>query len=150
MLRPRRSWIERLASKRSSMNRANHQENIRRRRLLAQSLERRFVLASGASCKRASQSCMDRRHKCENSEIIAEYELVIEELNAADRTRHLGSPRPRECDFIPDRSKPLQKQPDTHVAMRFDLRAKFEPAENTINALQERLSEIKDRPLESY
>ncbi|KAA1260418.1 hypothetical protein LF1_29580 [Rubripirellula obstinata] len=41
-----------------------------------------------------------------------------------------------------------KEQAETHEATRADLRAKYEPAENTVSVLQKRLSEIEDRLLE--
>jgi len=40
------------------------------------------------------------------------------------------------------------EQAETHEAILADLRAKFELADNTVNALQARLSDIEDRLLE--
>ncbi|MDB4664635.1 hypothetical protein OAE63_01415, partial [bacterium] len=41
-----------------------------------------------------------------------------------------------------------KEQAETHDAVLADLRDKYEPAENTVNALQSRLSDIEDRLLE--
>ncbi|KAA1260422.1 hypothetical protein LF1_29620 [Rubripirellula obstinata] len=41
-----------------------------------------------------------------------------------------------------------KEQAETHEATRADLRAKYEPAENAANVLQECLSGIEDRLLE--
>lgn len=111
--------------------------------------------------KRALQARMKLRNTCEDRELVAEYDAVVEELSAADHTRASLAEEmdKREGWMRQDKEKakatPFKNEANryaeqvaTHEAILADLRAKYEPDENTVNALQERLAEIEDRLLE--
>lgn len=111
--------------------------------------------------KRANQARMDLRQTCEDRELVAEYDEVIEQLNEAqhDLARLDEEITKRKSWASQDREKakatPFRQeasrytsQVEEHERIRADLEAKFEPAENAVNALQERLAEIEDRLLE--
>lgn len=104
---------------------------------------------------------MELRNTCEDRELVAEYDSVVDELSAADHTRASLAEEmdKRESWARQDREKgkatPFKneanhyaEQAATHEAILADLRAKFEPAENAVHTLQERLSDIEDRLLE--
>ncbi len=111
--------------------------------------------------KRATQARMELRNTCEDRELVAEYDAVVEELSAADHTRaSLGEEMDkRESWMRQDQEKakatPFRQEADRytsqaeeHEAILANLQAKFEPADDAVNAIQERLSEIEDRLLE--
>ncbi|CAD76212.1 hypothetical protein RB9349 [Rhodopirellula baltica SH 1] len=111
--------------------------------------------------KRASPARMELRNTREDRELVAEYDSVVDELSAADHTRASLAEEmdKREGWMRQDQEKaeatPFKneanrstEQAKTHEAILTDLRAKFEPADAAVNALQERLSEIEDRLLE--
>ncbi|QDT05331.1 hypothetical protein K227x_37310 [Rubripirellula lacrimiformis] len=111
--------------------------------------------------KRASQARMELRNTCEDRELVVEYDSVVEELSAADHARASLAEEmdKRESWARQDREKGkatpfkneanrYKEQAEAHEAILADLRAKYEPAEYTVNALQERLSEIEDRLLD--
>lgn len=104
---------------------------------------------------------MDLRQTCEDRELVAEYDQVIEQLNDAQHelARLDEEITKRKCYASLDREKAkatpfCQKasrytsQVEEHERILADLKAKFEPAQNAVNALQERLAEIEDRLLE--
>lgn len=104
---------------------------------------------------------MDLRQTCEDRELVAAYDEVIEQLNEAqhelarldeeitkrnswasqDREKAKATPFRQEASRYPS-------QVEEHERILADLRTKFEPAEIAVNALQERLEEIEDRLLE--
>lgn len=104
---------------------------------------------------------MELRNTCEDRELVAEYDAVVEELSAADHTRaslaeemdkregwmRQGKEKAEATPFK-NEANHYAEQAATHEAILADLQAKYEPAENTVNALQELLSETEDRLLD--
>ena len=103
----------------------------------------------------------DLRQTCEDRELVTEYDEVIEQLNEAQHeVARLDEEITKRKSWISqDREKakatPFRQeasrytsQVEEHERILADLQAKFEPAESTVNALQESLLEIEDRLLE--
>ncbi|WP_430452478.1 hypothetical protein [Rhodopirellula europaea] len=104
----------------------------------------------------ANERTLEPRNTCEDREFVAEYDSVVEELSAADHTRAslTEEMNKRESWAWQDRENgkatPFKneanryaEQAETHEAILANLRAKYEPAENTVNALQERCRKLK-------
>lgn len=111
--------------------------------------------------KRANQARMDLRQTCEDRELVAEYDEVIEQLNEAQhelarldeeitKRKSWASQDREKAKATPFRQEASRytSQVEEHERIQADLEAKFEPAQNAVNALQERLAEIEDRLLE--
>jgi len=111
--------------------------------------------------KRANQARMDLRQTCEDRELVAEYDEVIEQLNEAqhDLARLDEEITKRKSWVSQDKEKakatPFRQeasrytsQVEEHERILADQKVKFEPAENVVKALQERLSSIENQLLE--
>lgn len=104
---------------------------------------------------------MDLRQTCEDRELVAEYDEVIEQLNEAQheltrldeeitKRKSWASQDKEKAKATPFRQEASRytSQVEEHERILADLKAKFEPAENTVNMLQQRLAEVEDRLLE--
>lgn len=111
--------------------------------------------------KRANQARMDLRQTCEDRELAAEYDEVIEQLNEAQhelarldeeitKRKSWASQDREKAKATPFRQEATRytSQVEEHERIQADLEAKFEPAQKAVNALQETLSEIEKRLLE--
>lgn len=111
--------------------------------------------------KRANQARTDLRQTCEDRELVSEYDEVIEQLNEAQhevarldeeitKRKSWASQDKEKAKATPFRQEAngYSSQVEEHGRILADLQAKFEPAENAVSAMQERLSEIENRLLE--
>ncbi len=111
--------------------------------------------------KRANQARMDLRQTCEDRELVAEYDEVIEQLSEAQhelarldeeitKRKSWASQDREKAKATPFRQEASRYtlQVEEHERILADLQAKFEPAETAVNAPHERLSVIEDRAME--
>ena len=111
--------------------------------------------------KRANQARMDLRQTCEDRELVAEYDEVIEQLSEAQhevarldeeitKRKSWASQDREKAKATPFRQEASRytSQVEEHERIRADLEAKFEPAENVVRALQEQVSSIENQMLQ--
>ncbi|TWT71519.1 hypothetical protein [Crateriforma conspicua] len=111
--------------------------------------------------KRANQARQDLRNTCEDREIVADYEAITEQLNAAEHNRATLSEEigrrenwkrqdeeKAEATAFDHERKRYTNQAKEHARVLADLHAKLEPADVEVACLQERLSQLEEQMLE--